>query len=171
MEQKTTDTRTYINRHEYDALLELFGSLSCIEKKKQSLRGRAEKANNAYQDLEQAGESLETALTKIARTIPIEKLMRLQKEMDTLVVRVEQKGRGYTSLPVTNELYGFFPWKPIGNLVDYLLGNECYMCEKMGGEASQCPYRKMLQDLYPFFVAKKNEKGACVFSGLRSLEQ
>ena len=162
--------RTYINRKEYDALLDLFGSLSCMIDQEENIRNRAIKAEDAYSNIITAKENLETALTKITRTIPIEKVERLKKEMNTLVVSVEQKGRGRSMLPSTKEQYGFFPWRSVVKMVDHLLESECYMCNKAGSEAGNCPYRKAIQDLYPFHVAGATEKGICVFSGMKAIE-
>lgn len=162
--------RTYINRREYDALLDLFGCLSCIIDQEENIKKRAENADHAFDDLMTAKNGLESALAKIARTIPVDKVERLKKEMDTLVVSVEQKGRGFHALPSSKEQYGYFPWKPIVKMVEYLLENECYMCAKTGSEIGQCPYRKAIKDLYPFYVAGNADKGVCVFSGLKALE-
>ena len=169
--EKKQIERTYINRREYDALLDLFGCLSCIVDQEDKIRQRAENADNAFEDLMTAKDGLESALTKITKSIPVDKVERLKKEMDTLVVSVEQKGRGFHALPSTKEQYGYFPWKPIVKMVEYVLENECYMCAKTGSDVGQCPYRTAIKDLYPFFVAGKADKGMCVFSGMKSMEE
>ena len=162
--------RTYINRMEYDALLEIFGVLSSLMEKKESLQSRAESADHADKDLKEAEKYLTIALQKIMRTIPVDRINRLSKEMDSIVVSVEQKGRGYHYLPGSaKERYGFFPWTPIVTLVNYIIENECYLCDKSGKDIRDCPIKKAIEAIYPYEVTG-NYKKICPYNGLSFLD-
>ena len=134
--------KNYLNRKEYNAILDMAGSLNYLLENQSLLGGILDSETKKQYD--KTVEVLQGIFEKILKATPQSIHPRLREEIKGMKIKTEQQGRGMLQLPQTKTLYGFFPWIPIMQLVNHLLNSECYMCEKKGKEIGECPYKKAI---------------------------
>ena len=144
--------RTRLTHDEYYALRTIFGLVSGYEVNLATLEKRIA--------------SLSTKLlTNVLRTVPVDKLKMIQKELSHTEVfcKVNYDVTGKTK---TADGYCYVPEKPLEALVDEVIGYNCLICDKKGNEYKRCQFYKSMKELYPWDIDVFPEYKGCPFAQL-----
>lgn len=148
--------RVPLRRLEYEALLELTGAQDCIN--------RTGPIEHRAPSVIPAREIIGQAYSEIARTIPVEKLKSIRRDLDKTRVYIKIEAPGIETLDGT--AYRYVKTETLNRLVDYMANNACLLCDRSETEARGCPYRAVMEDAIPHEIDYKAPDGCCRWSGL-----
>ena len=153
-----------LSGREYYALRQLFGIASGFETTLGDLKDRAKLTPGTWRDMKMISAVSDKAITALVRSIPTRKLQQVLKELENTVVSVEV--RGGAGLPVSKrEPFCYAPEKSIELLIQSTLEWQCFACEKSPKQAKKCPYRKAIDDVFPYEQPGDTPE-LCKYSGL-----
>ena len=157
------DMRWPLRMREYVGLLNIVGCTNTIMDTLPMLKDRAEKAG-VYERLEAARDELDSIFAAILRTVPAEKLIRIQMDMKHTMIRTKVEAPGINT--ISAEHHRYVPAELLNRLVDYVARSECYLCDKTEDEARHCPIKAMLEDALPHELEYTAPDGCCKWSGM-----
>lgn len=155
--------RTPLTGQEYYAIRALFGLISGYETCLSRLEARAKKcAPGTWRDMKMLAKVSDKTIVNLLKTVPLEKLRQIQRELDNTRISVEVK-RSVIPLPSHDE-FTYVPLKPLDSLLNRILTWECAFCEKHGKEIKHCECRKELKAVFPYEIDEESGEG-CGYKG------
>lgn len=157
--------RTRLTHDEYYALRTIFGLVSGYETNLVTLEKRIKHIPGGWRDAKLIASLSAKLLTNILRTVPVDKLKMIQKELSHTEVfcKVNYDVTGKTK---TADGYCYVPEKPLESLVDEVIGYNCLICDKKGNEYKRCKFYKSMKELYPWDIDIFPEYKGCPFAQL-----
>ena len=154
--------RTPLTSREYYAIREMFGIVSTFEKTMGYLEKRAKKLPGAWRDMNMISAKGQRLIAALLSTVPADKIKLIEKELHNTVVNVDVVRRGLPE-PKIDE-FTYVPQKALETLIDGIVQEQCFLCEKDKRQSKKCPWRKAIEATYPWELPEQY-KEHCRFSG------
>lgn len=159
------DGRMPMNHEEYKALKMLMASINCLELYGDRLQKRLQgTTKDGWRKLQIARAMQRKAFDGVVGSMPRRKLMQVKAELDNLEITVDVRHR--IQKPGTQEYNGHtciandvLEW-----MLNYIMENECLLCEKRGKQVNKCKVRRMLEATYAWDFEADGE--TCKFNGM-----
>jgi hypothetical protein len=155
--------RKPLRRNEYLGVQDLIGGINSLHSAIGFLADRA-KGAEVLDTLQEAHDTAIKAYKAILATIPAEKLVQIQRDLDHMRVYVRVEAPGIRTMDT--DLWRYVPADRLNRLVDYVAQHECYFCDKSKQESKKCKFRKMMDDVLPHELEYTAPDGCCEWSGL-----
>jgi len=162
MNNREDPNRPRLSGREYNAIRELFGLMSALEKYMSLLKRRAQLQPGCWRDLRLVETKLERGLEGLLRTLPAEKLTQVQKDLQNTQVTVEVKPPAGLPRKMA-ESFSYIPTQPLEKLIKHVMDYECSMCEKSEKEGRKCKWRQIIEDTFPYNLPQPDSEH-CLFS-------
>ena len=157
--------RYALSGREYYAIRFLFGMVSCFQESAKILKDRANVASRStWRDIRMVSSVCDKILDTLLSTIPYRKLAQIKTELSNTMISVDvTHGKG---LPAPKkDAMCYVPEKAVESLINNMIDFQCFSCQKSLKEAKKCPYRKSIDDCFPY-EPLGDKQDMCRYSGL-----
>lgn len=153
--------RTPLSGREYAALQTLFAVVSTFTAGIDPLKKRAESIG-LWEDLKRIGDDADHILSRIALTVPENKLRHIRMDLDNIRLYIKIQPPGLTQM---TSGFSYTPTAALNGLLNFLCQHECCLCDKTAVEARHCEYRQLIDDALPHEVEGKDREH-CKYSDM-----
>lgn len=160
-----TTERQPLSAMEYYSLRLIFGLVSGLDTHAHDLERRLKTIDGGWRDWRMLLTVGEKLMRKILATVPEKKLRMISLELKHTTCEVKVHGPS----DADPNMYTYVPQAEMDRVCGKAVEAECYMCEKLGGNARACQLRKDIMSLYMFDLPKIQNKQPCYFAG-RSID-
>lgn len=156
------EERWHLSDKEYYALRQMFGFAGQLQAVEPFMEKRLRKIPGGWRDWRLLEAVSEKLLGEITRTIPLNKLQMIMRELKMTQVRVEV--RRVTDQSNT-DVGTYVSQEALDRIAQKAADAECFACEKRGADARNCQLRKDFEDLVHYGFPKVQNKQPCHFAG------
>ena len=156
------DGRYPLSSREYEALRTLFGAVNALDT--ENLKNRCKLIKNGWRNLRLAQTLLKRLMEQILTTVPLKKLVSIQKELRYTVCEIKIRP------PVEDKNCGtvYVKQEAMVRLADRAINMDCCVCEKSAKECKRCQLFQDLNACFPYELWEP-EDTLCPFAGVTSL--
>lgn len=155
--------RYRLTKDEYYALRTIFGLVSSYEVNLDKLEERIKTIPGGWRDAKLIASLCNKLLANILRTVPVEKLKMIQKELShtKILCKVD-----YDVTGKHEDGFCYVPEQPLEKLIDEVIGYNCLICDKGPDEYKRCEFYKSMKAMYPWNIDVTPEYRGCPFAQL-----
>lgn len=158
------DGRYPLSNPEYIALCCLMGAVNMLKKNKETLEDRLRLVKGGWRDIQLVTSVCDKLFEKILDTVPIKKLLSIQREMRYMVCETKL---GSASRPQDEDDI-FITNTALKKMVNRAICMDCTFCEKTKQECKKCELYRDISACYPFELGKP-ETETCPLAGATEL--
>ena len=156
--------RTRVSGREYGALQTWFAIVTMTEQLAGILETRAKQAPpGTWRDLRMVAGKTQVIMDNLLRTVDQKKLAQIMQDLKHVRLYVRVEAPGIRTLPDVQ--YTYLRTETLNSLLNYMLGQECALCDKTPTEARHCPCRALIEDALPHDVGAVDSEH-CKYSDL-----
>ncbi len=156
--------RTRLSGREYSAIATWFALGVLSKEAGHVLAARAKQAApGTYRDLRMLPKKLESVLDALIRTIDKKKVDQIMQDLEHVHMYVRVEAPGIRT--IQNVQWSYLKTDTLNDLLNYMLGQECALCDKTPAEARHCRFRALIEDALPHDVGVMDDEH-CKYSDL-----
>lgn len=163
MREADKDGRYPLTGREYEAMRTLWGAMNALQG--DDLKARLQTTKDGWKALKTAEAFMQKAIEALNMTIPLNKLLTLQRELKETVCIVRLRGASYVS-----QRDSVFVSQPaLVRLLDRAIQMDCMLCEKTRKEGAKCRLYRDIAACFPYELENPNEEDKCPFAGINHI--